>query len=79
MYAGGQTKTTLQVEQLKEELYGKVVLYSVGFPSGARAVDDMENLTAEWLEKMSQGGGFMIDAHGTLEEGKKLFEKLELC
>ena len=77
VYAEKQQKTTHQVAALKHELDRKTVLYSLGLPT-QKVVDDMENLTPEWLRQMSAGGGFMLNGCGSLEEGRALVARLEL-
>jgi hypothetical protein len=76
-YVRGQTKTTADLAAVKAQLAGKIVLCSFEWPLGG-AVEDMENLTAEWLWGMSQGGGFMMQASGPAQEGRELLARLEL-
>ncbi len=76
-YVRGQTGRTADLAEVKKRLEGKIVLHSFEWLLGG-AVEDMDNLTAEWLRDMSRGGGFMMQDSGTLEEGRALFEKLEL-
>ena len=77
VYAAGQRKTTAQVEALKDALYEKVVLYSIGLPFGG-VVDDPVNLTPGWIRTISSGGGIMLNGTGTLRQGRDLCETLEL-
>lgn len=76
-YVKGQTGTTTDLMEVKRQLDGKIVLHHFEWPLRG-AVEDVENLTPEWLRQMSKGGGFMMQASGTVEEGQALFEKLEL-
>lgn len=76
-YVRGQTKTTSDLAAVKERLDGKVVLHSFEWPLGG-PVQDEDNLTPEWLRDMSEGGGFVMQSSGTVEQGRALFEKLEL-
>ena len=75
VFLRGQRKTTEDLRGLKAQLQGKVVLNSVQLPFG-ETVHDEENLTAEWLAGMTDGGGFMLNATGTADEGRGLLERL---
>jgi hypothetical protein len=72
-----QHKTTDQLEKLKAGMYNRIVVGSFALPFG-QPVEDMENLTGEWLRKMSRGGGFMMQSSGTAGEAAGLAEKLKL-
>ena len=75
VYVDGQEKTTAQIELLKKRLYGKVVLFSIGLSNGY-AVDDTENLTGDWVEQLSRGGGFMFNATGSAQQGRHILDQL---
>ena len=76
-FLSGFSKTTAELTTLKAALAGKVVLQSFALPHG-ETVHDEAYLTAEWLREISTGGGFMLLAGGTAEQGKALLRKLEL-
>ena len=76
-YVRGQTKRTADLAEVKERLEGKIVLCSFEWPLGG-PVEDVENLTTDWVHEMSEGGGFMMQSSGTVEEGRALFQRLEL-
>ena len=76
-YVRGQNGTIADLTETKRLLNSKIVLHSFEWPLGG-AVEDTENLTAEWLSDMSRGGGFMMQDSGSIEKGRDLFEKLEI-
>jgi len=76
-FIDGRSKTTHELEELKARFQGQVVINSFELPLG-EPVSDPENLTASWLEKISQGGGFMLQVSGAVEEGRGLLGRLGL-
>ena len=82
VYVSTNSKTTHELEEMKDRLKGQVVMSSAGLPCASdvwqSTVSDPENLTASWLEEMSRGGGFNMHNWGTPEEGKQLLGKLDL-
>jgi hypothetical protein len=76
-YVRGQTGTTADIARVKERLGRQVVLHHFEWPLGG-TVQDPENLTADWLRQMSQGGGYMMQDTGPVEKGQELYHKLEL-
>jgi hypothetical protein len=72
-----RSKTTYELEELKARLQGQVVVNSTPLPLG-HTVSDPENLTISWLQRISQGGGFVLGARGTVEEGRQLLNRLGL-
>ena len=76
-YVLKQTKRTADLADLKARLAGKLVLCSFEWPLGGFC-EDMENFTAAWLWKMTEGGGFMVQDSGPVEEGRELFGRLNL-
>ena len=77
-YVNKQHKTTLDIQEMKRLLGGKVVFCSFGLPFG-NAVEDGENLTADWLRQTSCGGGFALQASGTPEDAALFAQKLGLA
>ena len=76
-FVAGQSATTKNIAELKTLLNKNVVMSTFGLPHGEPVCDE-ENLTRDWFESVSEGGGYMMHAYGTCEYGKYLFEKLEL-
>jgi len=74
---GTEPTTTRHLEELKERVHGRLVLsvfedaYYNPVP-----VSDEENFTASWLERMSQGGGFIAMSTGTVKQGRGLLGRL---
>ena len=77
-YVRGQRGRTTDLAEVKRRLDGKIVLHHFEWPLGG-TVEDPENLTAEWLRAMNEGGGFMIHDSGPVDAGKALFRRLELA
>jgi len=76
-YVRKQSKKLADLAELKARVAGKLVLCSFEWPLGG-FTEDMENFTAEWLWRMSKGGGFMIQDSGPAEEGYELYRRLGL-
>jgi hypothetical protein len=76
-YVRKQSKRLIDLAELKARLTGRLVLCSFEWALGG-FTEDMENFTAEWLWRMSQGGGFMIQDSGPAEEGYELYRRLDL-
>jgi len=69
-FTDGARSTTADFEVLKGTFAGKLVLgaFYSAHPPSPRIVDDEENLTPEWLERMSLNGGFMLNQGGSLQK-----------
>jgi hypothetical protein len=76
-FVRGTTKTTADLAAAKGFFAGTQVLCSFEHPTSG-LMDDRENVTAAWLRQMSEGGGFMMQASGPVDEGRELFKRLEL-
>lgn len=76
-FVDGQHTTTEIISRAKEATSGNLVFGTIGLPHG-EPVEDLENLNRPWLESDSEGGGYMMVASGSYEDGKKLFEQLEI-
>jgi hypothetical protein len=76
-FVHGFSKTTSELEELKRALRGTVVLQSFELPHG-EIVHDEESLTAEWLRRMSENGGFIMQGSGPAKRGRELFRLLGL-
>ena len=79
-FMDGRERTTALMEQAKSELDGKRVmcaLFADRLPHPV-IVDDDENLTPDWLRKMSTDGGFMLQVTGSSEWGQELVTRLEV-
>ena len=74
-FVDGQTTTTDNIISMKRSLDGRIAFGTFGLPHG-NAVQDEENLTREWLDRVSAGGGYMMHASGNYDYGKQLFGKL---
>ena len=75
VFVTDRSKTTRELEELKDRMYGRAVTHSVELPWDD-PVSDPENLTRSWLEKMHDRGGFYMQAAGTVEQGKGLLRRL---
>ena len=75
-FLDGQSTTTADIIGMKKALEGKFVMGTFGLPHG-EPVQDGENLTREWLDTVSEGGGYMMHASGTIDFGRNLFNTLE--
>jgi hypothetical protein len=60
-FVNGQSTTTQEIRSGKSRLQGKLVFSTFGLPHGEPASDG-GNLTREWLDGMSAGGGYMLHA-----------------
>ena len=79
-FMDGRERTTALMEEAKSKLAGKRVmcaLFADRLPNPV-IVDDDENLTPEWLREMTEDGGFMLQATGSLEWGRALIKRLGL-
>ena len=74
-FVRGFSKTTDDLCAQKAALGGRAVLQSFVLPDGS-TVHDEANLTARWLESISNGGGFMLHAAGSVETGRRLLRDL---
>lgn len=76
----GNSRTTEKLEEMKSRLSSRTVLNCFGLPVAtdvySAMVNDPENLTPEWIEKMYEGGGFIFQNCGTPEEGRQLLGTL---
>ena len=71
----GFSKTTDDLAAQKTALNGRAVLQSFVLPDNSTVHDEI-NLTARWLRAISNGGGFMLHATGSIEMGRKLLRSL---
>ena len=67
-FVDGQQTTTTNIVKVKEALDGRIVMGTFGLPHG-EPLEDLQNLNRNWLEQVSEGGGYMMFASGSYEEG----------
>jgi len=78
VFVKGNSKTTRDLEEMKQAIAGELVMQSCDLPHG-ETVHDGSNLTAEWLRSISKDGGFIMCASGDAEAGRNLLSRLELA
>jgi hypothetical protein len=74
-FINGFSKTTADLEAQKAVLQGRVALQSFILPDN-RTVQDEENLTADWLCRISADGGFLLHTGGTAAEGRAFLAQM---
>jgi hypothetical protein len=74
-FVNGFSKTTVDIEAQKAVLQGRVAFQSFILPDN-RTVQDEENLTADWLRRISAGGGFLLHAGGTSADGRAFLQRM---
>jgi hypothetical protein len=74
-FINGFSKTTTDLEAQKAVVNGQVAFQSFILPDN-RTVQDEENLTADWLRRISAGGGFLLHTGGTAAEGRAFLAQM---
>jgi len=74
-FVDGQHKRTRDLEAMKAACGQDLACFSFGLPFG-EPVEDMDRLTPEWLAAMSRDGGFAMQAHGSLENGRRIASRI---
>lgn len=74
-FVQGRSKTTTDLEAQKTALRGRVTLQSFILPDN-KTVQDEANLTANWLRRISEGGGFLLHTAGTAANGRAFMERM---
>lgn len=74
-FVSGFSKTTADIEAQKAVVQGRVAFQSFILPDN-RTVQDEANLTADWLRRISTGGGFLLHTAGTAASGRAFFKKM---
>jgi hypothetical protein len=74
-FVNGFSKTTADLEAQKAIVQGRVAFQSFILPDN-RTVQDEANLTADWLRRISAGGGFLLHTAGTAASGRAFLEKM---
>jgi len=76
-FVNGFSKTTADLEAQKAIVHGRVAFQSFILPDN-RTVQDEENLTADWLRRISAGGGFLLHTGGTTAEGRAFLTRTDI-
>lgn len=74
-FVNGFSKTTADLEAQKAVVRGRVAFQSFILPDN-RTVQDESNLTADWLRRISVGGGFLLHTAGTVERGRAFLREM---
>jgi hypothetical protein len=74
-FVSGFSKTTADLEAQKALVQGRVAFQSFILPDN-RTVQDEANLTADWLRRISAGGGFLLHTAGSAERGRAFLREM---
>jgi hypothetical protein len=74
-FVKGFSKTTADLDAQKALVHGKAAFQSFILPDD-RTVQDEANLTADWLRRISAGGGFMLHTAGPAARGRAFLQEM---